>query len=81
MKLEEVVVDVDVVVVVVSQLLQVLAHLDEKVSHKLAANNSLHWNKGKLLVLLKQRWRVLVVENIVDAVLVVVSHPLHVLSH
>ena len=42
MKLEEVVVDVDVVVVVVSQLLQVLAHLGEKVSHKLAANNALH---------------------------------------
>ena len=77
-KVAEVVVDVDVVMVVVSQLLQVRAHFCEKVSHRLAANKALHCNNGKALVLLKQRSSVVVVKTIV---VVVGSHPLHVLSH
>ena len=77
-KVVELVVDVDVAIVVVSQLLQVRAHFCEKVSHRLAANNALHCNNGKILVLLKQRSRVVAVENIAG---VVVSQSLHVLSH
>ena len=66
---------VDVVVVVVSQPLHVLAHDSKKESHKSAANNSWHLAKGKAFVFPSHRC------NVVDVDVVVVSHPLHVLSH
>ena len=66
---------VDVVDVVVSQPLQVLAHDSKKESHRSAANNSSHCDKGKILILPLHLLDVVVVD------VVVVSHPLHVLSH
>ena len=66
---------VDVVVVVVSQPLQVLAHDSKKESHRSAANNSSHCAKGKVLIL------PLHISDVVVVDVVVVSHPLHVLSH
>ena len=66
---------VDVVVVVVSQPLQVLAHDSKKESHRSAANNSWHLATGKVFAF------PLHLCNVVDVVVVVVSHPLHVLSH
>ena len=106
---------VDVVVVVMSQPLHVLAQLIAKISHKRDSNNCSHCFNGSKLVLFLHREvvtattdvevvvLVLVVELVVvvegadveevvvlevetdvvdvDVVLVVVSHPLHVLSH
>ena len=66
---------VDVVVVVVSQPLQVLTQDSMKESHRSAANNSWHCSKGKVLIL------PLHLSEVVDVVVVVVSQPLHVLSH
>ena len=66
---------VDVVEVVVSQPLHVLAHESKKDSHRSAANNSWHCAKGKVLILPLHLSVVVVVD------VVVVSHPLHVLSH
>ena len=66
---------VDVVVVVVSHPLHVLAQDSEKEPHRSAANNSSHCDKGNLLIL------PLHLSVVVVVVVVVVSHPLHVLSH
>ena len=71
---------VDVVVVVVSQPLQVLAHESKKESHRSAANNSSHCASGKVLIL-PLHLSVVVVVDVVVVDVVVVSHPLHVLSH
>ena len=93
---EEVVVDAvvdvveveDVVVVVVSHPLQVLAQfvmLATRLSHKPCSLKVMHWLGDKVSVLPLQKWTASVdltkddVDS--DAVLVVVSHPLHVLSH
>ena len=65
----------DVVVVVVSQPLQVLKHDSKKESHRSAANTSRHLAKGKMFALPSHLC------NVVDVVVVVVSQPLHVLSH
>ena len=66
---------VDVVDVVVSQPLHVLAHDSKKAPHRSAANNPWHCANGKVLVLPLHRCVVVVVD------VVVVSQPLHVLSH
>ena len=66
---------VDVVVVMMSQPLHVLAHDSKKESHRLPANNFWHLAKGKVFVFPSHRCNVVVVD------VVVVSHPLHVLSH
>ena len=66
---------VDVLVVVVSQPLQVLAHDSKKESHRSTANSSSHCAKGKVLILPLQ------LSAVVEVDVVVVSHPLHVLSH
>ena len=65
---------VDVVVVVVSQPLHVLAHESKKEAHRSPANNCWHLSKGKVFVFPSQRCNVVLVD------VVVVSHPLHVLS-
>ena len=65
----------DVVVVVVSQPLHVLAHASKNELHRFAANNCLHCDKGNVFVLLAHLCNVVVVD------VVVVSHPLQVLSH
>ena len=76
---------VDVVVVVVSQPLHVLAHESKNESHRSAANNCWHLAKGKVFVLLTHLSKVVVVDvvlvEVVVVEVVVVSHPLHVLSH
>ena len=61
---------VDVVVVVVSQSLHVLAQDSKKKSHRLAANNSWHCRKGSLLTLSVHIFDVAIV--LVTLVLVVV---------
>ena len=66
---------VDVLVVVVSQPLQVLAQDSEKEPHRSAANKSWHCSKGKVLTL------PLHPSDVVVVVVVVVSQSLHVLSH
>ena len=71
---------VDVVVVVVSQPLHVLAHDSKNESHRSAANNSSHCAKGKVLIL-PLHLSVVVEVDVVVVDVVVVSHPLHVLSH
>ena len=65
---------VDVLVVVVSQPLHVLAQDSKNESHRSAANNSWHCVKGKVLTFPMH------LSDVVDVVVVVVSHPLHVLS-
>jgi hypothetical protein len=70
---------VDVVVVVVSQPLQVLAHDSKKESHRSAANNSWHFAKGKVLIL-PLHLSVVVEVDVVLVDVVVVSHPLQVLT-
>ena len=100
---------VDVVVVVVSHPLQVLAHDSEKESHRSAANNSWHCANGNVFVLFAHSSGVDVVLvdvlvdvddvdvvevddhdvdvvvlakvlDVVDVLVVVVSHPLQVLA-
>ena len=66
---------VDVVVVMMSQPLHVLAHESKKESHRLPANNFWHLVRGKVFFFPSQRCNVVLVD------VVVVSHPLHVLSH
>ena len=66
---------VDVVVVVVSQPLHVLAHESKNESHRSAANNCWHLAKDKVFAFPSHRCNVVLVD------VVVVSHPLHVLSH
>ena len=65
---------VDVVVVMMSQPLHVLAHESKKESHRSPANNCWHLAKDKVFVFPSHRCNVVVVD------VVVVSHPLHVLS-
>ena len=76
---------VDVVVVVVSQPLHVLAHESKNESHKSAANNCWHLAKDKEFVFPSHRCNVMVVDVVVVVIVVVevvvVSHPLQVLSH
>ena len=76
---------VDVVVVVVSQPLHVLAHESKNESHRSLANNCWHLAKGKVFVFPSHRCNVVVVDVVVVVIVVVnvvvVSHPLHVLSH
>ena len=76
---------VDVVVVMMSQPLHVLAHESKKEAHRSPANNCWHLAKGKVFVLLTHLSKVVVVDVVLVEVVVVdvvvVSHPLHVLSH
>ena len=76
---------VDVVVVMMSQPLHVLAHESKKESHRSPANNCWHLAKGKEFVFPSHRYNVVVVDVVVVVIVVVnvvvVSHPLHVLSH
>ena len=80
----DVLVDVDVVLVVVSQPLHVLAHCPKKAPHNVLANTCSHFTKGNVFVLLAHLSGVVVVDVVVVDVVVdvvVMSHPLHVLSH
>ena len=67
-----VVVEVDVVVVVVSQLLQVLVHWCANSSQRFTANNSVHFFKDNVFLLLIHRCVMVVEEVLVEAVEVVV---------